>query len=118
MQQSCLAVAAVDHDHPEDFNAVEPVRLGLEKRRALFYSSADQRVLILRVRYLRVIAFEQNLVQPGLVVERAQSGFKPLDRVVSPGMVEALVVEAADLQHGAEIAGLGQEAVFIPEPVQ
>jgi hypothetical protein len=41
-----------------------------------------------------------------------------LSTVISPGVIEARVVDAADLQHGGKVAGFGQEAILVPEPIQ
>ena len=61
---------------------------------------------------------EQNLVQPRLVIERAEGGFQALHRVIPSGMVEAFVIHSANLEHCAEVPGLGQKRVVIPEAVQ
>ncbi len=61
---------------------------------------------------------EQDLIEAALVIKRAQCGFETLHSIVSSGMVEALVVDAADLQDCAEVAGFGEERVLVPEPEQ
>lgn len=118
MEQAAFVVPAINHDDPVHLDAVQPVGFRFEERATLFYSGADQGAFILGVRDRRVIVLEQNLIEAALVVERAKGRFKPLDRVVSAGMVEALVVDAADAQDSAEVAGLGQKAVFVPKPIQ
>jgi hypothetical protein len=70
------------------------------------------------MRNLRAIALEQYLIEPGRVIERAESGLQPLNRVIAPSVVEALVVDAADMKRTTEVAGLRQETVLIPEAVQ
>ncbi len=64
------------------------------------------------MRYDWMIVFEQNLVEAALVIERAESGLKALGRVVETGMIEALVIDAADTQDAPKIAGLGEEAIL------
>ena len=85
---------------------------------ALFDSRADKRVLILGVWDRGVVSFEQNLIEPALVIERTEGRFYPLDRVIAACMVEAFVVDAADPQRCAEVAGFRQKAMFVPEAVQ
>jgi hypothetical protein len=46
--------------------------------------------------YLRMVALEQDLVEACSFVEGAESDFEPLDCIIPPGVVEALVVDASD----------------------
>ena len=61
---------------------------------------------------------EENLVQPGLLIQGAESGFQPLYRVIPPGMVQALVVNPANPQHRSQVAGFGQKCVLVPKAVK
>jgi hypothetical protein len=65
-----------------------------------------------------MIVFEQDLIQACSLIERAQGGFGAFDGLVTSSMVEALVVDSTQLEDSAEIACLGQEAVFVPEAVE
>jgi hypothetical protein len=64
-----LLVAAVHHNDPENFYAVEAIGLRREERAALFDSGTHERVLILRVGYRGTIALEQDLIEAAFIVK-------------------------------------------------
>ncbi len=97
MQQTCLGIAAIHHHHPEDFDGVQAVGLGLKECATLFHSRTYQWAVILRMRDCWTIVLEENLIQPRLIIQCAERGFKPFDGIVPACMVETLVINAANL---------------------
>ena len=118
MQQSGPGVAAIDHQDPENLYRVQLVCLGIKERGALFHRRADERIFVFGTRHLRTVVPEQNLIQPCLVVERAQRSFETFHHIIPPSMVETFGIDPADLQSAAEVAGFRQEAVLVPEAAQ
>jgi hypothetical protein len=61
------------------------------------------------------VPLKENLIETRLIVEVAQRRFQALDGIVTAGVIVTLVVDATDLDHGSEVAGLGQKTVLVPE---
>ena len=87
-----------------NLDTVEPVGFRLQECAALFHSSADQRVFILGVGNRGPVALEENLIETALVIERAEGRFEALHRIIPAGVVQALVIDAADAQRSSEVA--------------
>ena len=54
-----------------------------------------------------MIALEEHLIEAGPVVERPEGRLQALDSIVTPGMIEALVIDAANFERASEVAGYG-----------
>ena len=77
-------------------DAVKAVGFGLKEGFTLLHSGADQGAVVPSVRNRGPVVFIKNLIEPDLVIERAESGFETLDRIITSGVVEAFVVDPAD----------------------
>ena len=64
------------------------------------------------------VVLEKDLVQTEPVIEGTESGFEALHCIVAASTVEALVVDPAYLQNGAEVTGFGEKCMLVPEAIQ
>src|ERR1700759_5633642 len=96
MKQPGLLVAAVDHDDPEDFYAVQTIGFGFQEGSSLLDGGLDQGIVMHGVRNRGPVVFEQNLIETARVIEGTQRSFEPPDCIIPPSVVPAFVIDAAD----------------------
>ncbi len=116
--KSGLRSGALEQHAVEDLDLVKGVSFLLKELAPLLDGGAHHRAVVLGKRHLGPVRLAKILVDVEPRAKGFQSRFEALDRVRLRRMVQALVIDAGDVEHHAYIAALGQERRLVPKSVE
>ena len=103
---SLLRPCSLQEDDIENLDLIEAVTFRLEKAAALVDCGFDNWIVVIVERNLGPVRFEEILVDVEAGAERLKRSLQPLDGIFLLGAVQALVVNALNIQNQSEITRL------------
>jgi hypothetical protein len=67
---------------------------------------------------LRVIALEQVLIDPIVLVKQPECRFQTFGQRIDRSSIKAFIIHAANFEDHAQVTGLGEKDLFVEEAIQ